>query len=182
MQDFAPPVPSLALVARARKTRAWFRVRVGASPLYMYICICTHPTMRLRNFVHIHIHSHFRAQVRTPALPQQGCDLLTARFQPGTNIPTHGKASTCYPRTYAQQGSDLHGNPVAVPELNKEGVLQVGDGNWPTLKNIFGGRRSSQSVLLLPPGPRGMREGTQGSLGECQRSDARPAHVPEQLQ
>ena len=36
--------------------------------------------MRARNYVHIHIHSNFNAQETNPALPQQGCDLLTARL------------------------------------------------------------------------------------------------------
>ena len=120
-------------------------------------------------FEHVYMYMYIRTYIAI-SVPKKGAPTCHSKAATcsRTNIPTHGKASTCYPRTYAQQGSDLHGTPVAVPELNKEGVLQVGDGSWPTLRHSFGGRRSSQRVLLLPPGPSGMREGTHDSLGECQ--------------
>ena len=71
------------------RARAYFRVRVGASPLNMYICICTYVIRRSFNYVHIHMHSNISARERNPDLPQQGCDLLTDQH------------------TYPRQGFDL---------------------------------------------------------------------------
>ena len=60
------------------------------------LCTCKYAHL---NYVHIHMHSRCLAQEMNPDLQQQGCDLLTARPRPATNIPTHGKAPTCYQQT-----------------------------------------------------------------------------------